>query len=244
MKKLCILASVALMGITSANAQARIGLIGGVNLNNQLDHYQGETTSNQLKTGWHIGMLNEFCIAPNWTIQPGVMYILKGGEQQRSATYMANDGMHDVKIKDKMSLHYIEVPVTLNYRIKAGSGHVMIGAGGYVSGLVSAYTNYKYKESLNGNELDIPNSSGTKHLKVGDHREDDLRRWDFGVTGLIGYEFHNGFFLRGAVDAGLQDIVKANNTYGFASSLPSTAGADPTSKNISYLFSIGYYFAH
>src|SRR5438552_894220 len=124
MKKICIMASLALLTVINANAQARLGLIGGVNINNQLDHYQGETVSNQLKTGFHAGLLSEFCLGKNWTIQPGLIYILKGGLQQRSAEFMGTDGMHDVKIKDKLSLHYIELPVNLIYRFHMGTGHL------------------------------------------------------------------------------------------------------------------------
>jgi opacity protein-like surface antigen len=242
MKKICILATAALFSYTGATAQARFGLVGGVNLNQQRDHYRGETISNQPKLGFHAGGLVDICIAKNFTIQPGLMYILKGGLQQRTSYMSIPDGRLETKIKDKNNLSYIEMPLTFTYRVPAGTGHLVLGAGGYGSVLVDAFTKYKYKVSLNGDDIESQTFTNTSQLEIGDDANDDVNRWDAGLVASLGYEFQNGFFLRTSVDAGLKDIVNNEHANKYVNTLP--VASDPTSKNVSWLLSLGYFFRH
>ena len=246
MKKLCILgASMIFLALSSANAQVRFGLVGGANLNNQLDHYQGETNSNQAKTGVHAGGLVDICLTNNLTLQPGLMYIMKGGLQQHTNVYTQPDGTFENKIKDKLTLHYIELPLELTYRFPVGRGHLVLGAGGYAAGLVAANSKFKYKTSVNGNDIPSMTYDGQQALEVGnDEGKDDVKAWDFGLLGNLGYEFSNGWFIRGGVDAGLTNIVTGNQMNGFASTQTSSSVGDNSSKNMSYLFSVGYWFRH
>src|SRR4051812_6198954 len=97
MKKVLMIISGMLL-TAGANAQMSWGLQGGVNLNNQLDHYQGETISNQLKVGVQAGAIMDWPLCAHWSIQDGLLYSLKGGQQDRQFTYLGADGTHDVKL--------------------------------------------------------------------------------------------------------------------------------------------------
>jgi hypothetical protein len=173
------------------------------------------------------------------------MYIMKGGLQQRTISTSLPDGLWETKIKDKLTLNYIELPLELTYRFPVGRGHLVLGAGGYAAALVAADTKYKYKTSVNGNDVPSMSYDGHQKLDIGnDEAQDDMKRWDFGLVGNLGYEFSNGWFIRGGVDAGLTNIVTGDHMNGFASTQTSSSVVDNTSKNVSYLLSIGYWFRH
>jgi hypothetical protein len=246
MKKLCILgASMIFLALSnSANAQVRFGLLGGVNINQQVDHYQGETVANQAKTGYHAGVLADICLANNLTLQPGVMYILKGGLQQRSSEMNTPDGLLENKVKDKLSLHYIEAPLTLTYRIGVGRGNVVLGAGGYAAALVDAQTEYSTKTELDGEEVPSQSFEDEKNLQIGNQPGDHVKRMDYGLVGNLGYEFASGWFLRGGVDMGLRNVLGDSHVPNFAASQSTAATNANSSKNVSYLFSLGYWFKH
>jgi hypothetical protein len=244
MKKVILFAA-GLLTVSMANAQVGFGVLGGVNANNQIDHYQGESVSNQLKVGFHVGGIVDFALNENWSIQPGLMYIMKGGLQERSAEMNTEIGMLRTEVKDKLSLSYVEMPVNVVYKVPMNNGGaLMFGAGGYAATLLEAHTVYSYKATINGEDVDAMTQGGKAKVAVGDDSNDQIHRFDFGATGMLGYKMANGWFVRGGVDVGLFDIIRANNTNGFANSQPNTtaASANPESKNISYLLSVGYIF--
>lgn len=224
----------------TAGAYAQLGILGGVTLNNQRDHYHGETISNELKTGYFGGLIYDISLSKHWSIQPGVMYALKGGQNGRHLGYVENDNLHDVKLKNKNSLHYIEVPLNFVYRMGT-CNRFFIGAGGYAATLVSAYSDSKMTDQVNG--VDHAEVKERNHIPVGEKSTDNLSRFDFGLTGIVGYEFSNGLFLRAGVDAGLYDIITNDNVSSYQSTLPPTVNnTDATSKNMSYNFGVGYMF--
>jgi len=243
MKKIGLLLASAFVAF---GAQAQWGLFGGVNFNHQIDHYQGPSTTNQIKVGAAAGVQYDISLNKNWSIMPALEYSLKGGEQQRTYQYYAADGIHQIQLKDKNSLHYVELPVDVVYKINMANGSkVFIGVGGYASVLLSAYSNYKYKNEVGGgdNPLADVTASGTRTLHIGDKDGDDVHRFDFGLNGMLGYQMANGWFVRGGVDVGVFNIIRTDNIGAYQSTLPSTVtSTDPTSKNLTYNLSIGYNF--
>src|SRR4051812_18577994 len=75
------------------------GLRAGVNFQNiNGKEYDGTDTDNKLKTGFNIGVNAEIPVAPDFYVQPGVLFTTKGAKSK------ADD---DIKI----NLSYIEVPI-------------------------------------------------------------------------------------------------------------------------------------
>jgi hypothetical protein len=113
-----------------------------------------------------------------------------------------------------------------------------VGAGGYAATLVSAYADVKTKDLVNGEDFETENRN---KLSIGDKAGNDLQRFDFGLTGLLGYHMRNGWFVRAGVDAGLYDIIRSDNVSKYQTSLPSTVNnMDASSKNLTYTFGVGY----
>src|SRR5579863_6767002 len=100
--------------------------------------------------GFRVGGLMDIGFKA-FSIQPGVFYSTSGG-QGRDNIYDQNGKIVDY-INNKMVLDYIKIPINLLYKIKAGSGSVFIGGGGYaaiaVSGKVSYETNKSYGTTHN-----------------------------------------------------------------------------------------------
>jgi hypothetical protein len=81
MKKVYVAVAAAMIIASGASAQTRFGIEGGVNLNNLADHYEGETTSNQIKVGFHAGVLADIGISDHFSVAPALRYSMKGGQE-------------------------------------------------------------------------------------------------------------------------------------------------------------------
>jgi hypothetical protein len=133
------------------------GVTAGASLNQQLDNYSGETTYNQGKVGFYGGLQGDWMLNKNWSIQPGLIYTMKGGQQERNFSYMGTEGLtHDVQVKFKNTLNYVQIPLNVVYKIHVGeSGAIIVGVGGYAATLLAADAKYTVKNEINGNAIDI-----------------------------------------------------------------------------------------
>jgi hypothetical protein len=219
------------------------GIEAGANLNNMLNHYQGETTSNQIKVGFHAGFTGDFLLTEHFYLQPGLRYIMKGGQQERSITTLVLGGSTEYERKDKLTLSYVSLPINLVYKFGGENGGFFIGAGGYAAALVDARTKFKEEATTkvtNESDVEVKND-GSRVLSIGNKGgQDDVTRMDYGVQGLLGVELNNNWYVKGTVEAGLRNIFSGGQTSNVSSIVPVSNAA--TGKNISYLLTVGYMF--
>src|SRR4249919_1016175 len=89
MKRILLLAIAALLVINgSAQMRARLGVMGGLSLSQQVDHYEGPSYVNRLKPGFNVGAILNIPLSCRLSLQPGLIYNSKGG-QQASTRYTA-----------------------------------------------------------------------------------------------------------------------------------------------------------
>lgn len=121
MKKVLILLCTTAF-LISANAQkSSWGIRGGIDISylggdfNRMMEAQGGATSNA-KPGFRIGVIYDCGITPNFYIQPGLYYAMKGVKMHNIFTE------ENIRFKDeaKYTLSYIELPVLASIRTKAG----------------------------------------------------------------------------------------------------------------------------
>jgi len=102
MKKLCIVAILAIFSFTSMNAQgAKFGIKAGVNfaqLHAEIDGFGSETSDS--KTGFFVGGVADIEISEKFHIQPELLYSSEGGED--------------------VPFDYINVPVIAKYYVAEG----------------------------------------------------------------------------------------------------------------------------
>jgi hypothetical protein len=230
MKKIYLCSAAILTLACGATAQIRIGGEAGINLNNLLDHYQGETVSNQIKVGWHAGFLADIGLGGHLAVQPGLRFSMKGGEETMSNTENVGTGYVQTETKDKITLDYIELPVNVVYKFGASGNGFMIGVGPYLAYCVHAEDKYKSKvvTALNGENPQEIVDEGVVDLEIGNNKdEDNIKALDYGAQAFVGYQLPMGLFVKGGGQFGLANILPQGS-------------ADFKSKNYNFYFTLGY----
>ena len=104
MKKLFLVAAIAVFGFTSANAQeVNFGAKAGVNMATITGDDVDDTKS---KTSFHIGAVAEIAISDKFSVQPELLYSAQGTK--------ADEGDEELKID------YINLPIIAKYYVAEG----------------------------------------------------------------------------------------------------------------------------
>lgn len=191
--KLLSLALIILVAVPFVPAQGQdkgkttFGILAGVNFQNiNGKNITGDKLENGLMFGYHGGVNVQIPIAPNFYLQPGLLFSLKGAD-------VNPDGD---AVKHKLS--YIELPVNLLYKGLLGSGFVMLGFGPYlgyaVAGNVVEADGSKTKIEFT-NEATMEEVMGVYY-----------RPLDVGGNIFFGYELQAGLFFQLNAQLGLVKI--------------------------------------
>jgi len=115
----------------------------------------------------------------------------------------------DSKIKNNGSTKYcyvgLEIPLYAVGQINAGNGKLFLGAGPYAA---YGITN----KAKNGSSVNL-------YKKQNGQNKAMMDRFDFGVGGILGYEFEGGFIVNAGYRMGLKDNLKS----GWAGSMKTSA---------------------
>jgi len=178
--KIAIASLLTVLLISQARAQSGVtfGVRAGINFQNLTGKdEQGDKYSNKLKTGFNIGGNAEIPVAPDFFLQPGLLFSTKGAKFKNS----------DVKT----NLSYIEIPVNFIYKPVLGDGKLLLGMGPYAAFAGGG----KYKSG-----------SVTTDIKFGSSTDDDMKRFDAGGNFLVGYELSNHLSAQLNAGLGLVNI--------------------------------------
>ena len=166
MKKTLFLLSLLTGSVSLANAQtASFGLKAGASLTNFTGDGVGSSTKNLF--GFHGGLFANFAINDAFSIQPEVLYSMKGNKSEGTVSGYTNTLTS--------RLHYIDVPVLA--RVNAGG--LFFELGPQVGFLVAA----KQKQEVSGGI-----GAGTFEQDV----KSSVRTVDFGYAAGLGYQLSNG----------------------------------------------------
>jgi len=186
MKKLLLSAEI-LFGSLGAFAQGGLGygLRAGVNIP-KYSIGDGSTESN---TGFFVTGYLDAPISPNFSIQPGLSLQNKGGKWTPGSSEI------------KESVMSLDIPVNLVAKLPTGaSGNFFVGAGPYVGFGLSG----KRKGEVGEGNVIID-----RDLNFGSDANDDLKRTDFGINFLAGYQLTNGFQINAGYGLGLTNLAPA-----------------------------------
>jgi len=190
MKKLLLSATI-LFGSIGAFAQGGLGygLRAGVNI----PKYSFENGSSESNTGFFVTGYLDAPISPNFSIQPGLSLQNKGGKESVSSGSSSGEF--------KQSIMSLDIPVNLVAKLPTGgSGNFFVGAGPYVGFGLSG------KNKIKGNVGDL-GTEGETDVKFGSGDGDHLKRTDFGVNFLAGYQLTNGFQINAGYGLGLTNLA-------------------------------------
>lgn len=223
MKKLSLvmICAVSLFSM-QANAQSQavevggttFGIRAGVNFQNiNGKDESGDKLENKLKTGFHLGVNAEIPVAPDFYVQPGLLFSTKGAK------------LDDEGDDYTLNLSYIELPVNFLYKPVVGSGKLVVGFGPYLAYGIGG--NLKTP----GDDVDVKFKS---KVKAGDDLDKVyFKPFDAGANFVAGYEFSNKFSFQLNAQLGLVNI---NPEY---DGLPD---GDSRSANTGFGVSVGYRF--
>jgi hypothetical protein len=191
MKTKSIVITLAIL-ITASTLQAQsmgrplFGIRGGVNFQNlNGKDASGDKLENKLKAGFHLGVDAAISVAPDFYIQPGVLFSTKGAKSEDGDT--------------KINLSYIEVPINLLYRPLLGTGKLILGFGPYVAFGIGG----KVDED-GGDKTDIKFASKITPAEA--LSDPYMKRFDAGANIFFGYEFSNRVFTQINAQLGLVNI--------------------------------------
>ena len=197
MKKLYLILSAALVSISSiSQTTASAGLKAGVlsatlkgdavtSLNGLLDYTNGGITTTN-RTGFFAGAYTNIALNEVFSIEPGAYYAQKGYTLNGALSLKGADFL-GANAKAQLTTHYIDVPLVLKANLKG----FQVFAGPQVSYLAKA---------------NLQTTAGVLGFNVFNRTMDateQMNRWDFGVTGGLGYQFSNGLNLTAGYDHGV-----------------------------------------
>ncbi|MBL7698804.1 MAG: OmpA family protein [Chitinophagaceae bacterium] len=211
MKKMAVALLLCAGFFTSADAQLRTALTGGINSSsvpgNSSPQWDSLDYKYSSRTGFHVGILAETHLFNSNTLyfQTGMSYINKG---RKFSTQLDSSVSGITKVTGSQFVNYMEMPLNIVFKKDLGKkSRFIIGAGPYVSFLfsgresTSVYFDNGSVQASENTSLKVPRSSG-KYKNV-----------DFGVNALAGVEFGQ-LFLTANYSKGLSDFYTANTNTG------------------------------
>ena len=194
MKKLLYLLGIILLPFC-AFSQVKFGVQGGfalskTDMNNLL---------NDVKIDYKLGPLAGVMVGmnlgeSNFSLMQEINYVFKGakisGTDNSQGTPIPVNGSHTTR--------YIEFPFNILYYLPSGNGHFFFGGGPYAAIGVGGKNKLTYELATAPEVEDISVEFGSE--------TDQLKKFDYGVHGLIGYKLGYGSYIKAFYSHGLANL--------------------------------------
>lgn len=177
--------------------------------------------NNDLRIGFNAGVIIAFPVVPEFYIQSGLLFSLKGATGEET--------LGGVLMKRNIKINYIELPIHLLYKPILGNGHLILGIGPYIALGISGKVKYEGGGASLTQTIKFKNSVSL--TDPGNYSY--FRPLDAGADLLVGYEFSNNISFQLNAQLGL---IKINPKYEFANNSKTSA------KNTGFGLTIGYHF--
>jgi hypothetical protein len=190
MKKI-ILFTIALTAYLNIQAQVKLALTGGVNLNSiswkdkddtnvKTDSSDFKFNSTGQKQGFTVGLLLNIKTEENWVLETGLVYTQKGGTTKESTTLRPTN--INFSRTQTFAPAYLQLPLYLMYKSESRKKYKLImGLGGYIgTGVGGKYNSVTTLGSSTNVKLD-------RNAKFGTALSDDFFNTEIGVGAKIGF---------------------------------------------------------
>jgi hypothetical protein len=200
MKKTALIAVTFLLLAITSQAQSpkiKFGIHAGTSIANMKYEMDDISYSPKSTFGIQAGFVADMQLSKHISIQPGINFVQKGMKIND------DEGGSDGKYIERISA--IEIPVNVLFNSNGSYGNFFVGVGPSISFAVAG----KYIEKADGE------TEKTKMEFGNDEMEDDYRAFDFGLNGMIGFEFKGGLFVAANYNVGLLNRMPgSDNDYG------------------------------
>lgn len=219
MKKILVVVAL-LVAQIGFSQEVKWGVKAGYNLTN----FDGDYSSIDYTSGFHVGGLSEIAISDKFSLQAELLYSQEGGKY----AFEINEPPFALKASERVTLGYLNLPVLAKFYVSKGFS---LEAGPQIGLLLSGKTSYESSVTIAG---ETTNESGTFDIK------DRLKSISYGLNLGFGYEFKNKLFLQARYHLGLADIAKETTT---ENEEEDPIGMNPEKlKNQGFQLSLGYKF--
>lgn len=181
------------------NSPVKFGLKAGVSFANMTASSQNISVSGSNHTSFYVGGTVDIPVEGVFSIQPGLTFIGKGYKYSGSGAVVGVAG----NVEEKVSPFYLEIPVNILANFQAGDGKFFVGAGPYYAFGITG------KHTLTQTISSAP-TSFNENIKFGNDANSDLKRGDFGLNFLAGYQLKNGLSFNASYGLGLSNILPDN----------------------------------
>lgn len=217
MKKLFLTATLAVLGLTTMNAQeVNFGAKAGVNIASLKSDNDGLKDLDS-KTSFHVGVMAELKLSDKFAVQPELLFSSQGAKEEQSVEALGIK----TSTEANYDFNYLNLPVMAKYYVTDG---LSLEAGPQVGFLMSAKAKSKIKVSGNGANNE---SEDTEDLK------DTSKSIDFGLNFGAGYKLENGLSIGARYNLGLSNIADTSKN---------NVNNDTKIKNGVIQVSVGYFF--
>jgi hypothetical protein len=215
--------TVAFLILAGFSAQAQgisFGLRGGFDLQNiNGKDFDGAALDLSLVPRFNAGVVVEIPVAPDFFIQPGVLFSTKGAK--------ANDVLFGQNLSLEYNLGYIEVPISFLYKPVLGNGRFLLGFGPYLGYGITGKVEYTINNTTTTEDIEY-----TKEYAGLLPEFNKFKPLDFGANVFFGYELAGGLSFQINTQLGLAEI-NAENT---------SISSEASFKNTGFGISLGYRF--
>jgi hypothetical protein len=217
MKKLFLLAAVAVFGLTSVNAQmdVKFGVKAGVNVATIGGDFGisdvDEETDTKSKIGFHIGGVAELMLSEKFALQPELLY------SQQGATVEYKHADPEDNFDQETTFSYIHVPIMAKF---FPIENFSIELGPQFGFLVSDNDDYSQDWA-----------------KPEQGEENEYKSFDFGLNFGLGYKLENGVNFTARYNFGITEVDDTPNDLDFG-----FLGDTFSRKNRVLQVSVGYMF--
>ena len=180
--------------------------------NNSETHYTASSV-----TSFYVGGTVNIPLFSILSIQPGLLFVGKGSNTQLPFAPPASEDT-------KFSPFYLEIPVNLMTQFELGPGTFFMGGGPYFSFGVGGKIKKTFVDQSGASQIEKDAS-----IQFGSEASNDLKKTDFGLNALLGYQLSNGVNIHGGYSFGLANIDPDDS-------------APPSLKNSVISIGLGYSF--
>ncbi|HEY4205846.1 MAG TPA: outer membrane beta-barrel protein, partial [Puia sp.] len=191
-----------------AQAQVRLGIIGGLHSSNILEKNNipnWDSTVKQFQSslsGFQLGIIVEVPLGnKGFFFQPAIAYTSKGRKYTRNNDSADSHLTDTVYTHQSLHLNYIDVPLNITYKFYLTRSHknsFFLSAGPQISFFYSGKTTNETLAFINDSTTQYTN--GTDPVTVG-KTTNAFKTVDIGINGRAGFEFGNimlsAYFSRG-----------------------------------------------
>ncbi len=172
-------------GLSAQEKSVSFGLKAGASLSNYRLGGDMKGLKSKMNIGGSVGGFVKYDLDPNFALQAGLDVYYRSSKLESKSD----------KSSDKLKSFGLEIPIYGIVQGTVGSGRAFIGAGPYVG--------YGISSKLDGVNL---------FKKSGQDNRPAMNRFDYGIGGIIGYDFQKNWQINASYQFGLADLNKAKGS--------------------------------